>query len=322
MRAIRLIEIGAPLVLTDIPAPDVPAKYLQVAIKCGALNRRDYWMQQGLYPGIHLPVTPGSDGAGVCNGRDVVINPGLSWGESEHYQSTDFHILGMPEDGTLAELVHVPTENVYDKPPHLTWEEAAALPLAGVTAFRALFVQGEAKAGDKILITGIGGGVALTAMQFALAAGMEVSVTSGNDDKLSHARDKGATGIANYHHHEWMKELSKESGLFDVILDSAGGENFNQLLKLVRPGGRIVVYGGTQGKIHNLSPQVLYWRQATIRGSTMGSPKDFNDMLQFVNAHGIRPVVDSVFEPEHINDALVKLRDSTQFGKVVIRISS
>ena len=321
MRAIRLTELGAPFNLEDIPAPDAKGTSLKVLLKCAALNRRDYWMQQGQYPGIALPVTPGSDGAGICNGHEVVINPGLFWGDKEEYQSSDFHILGMPEDGTLAEEAIIPAENIHEKPSHLTWEEAAALPLAGVTAFRALFTQGQAKPGEKLLITGIGGGVALTAMQFAIASGMEVCVTSGNDEKLSNATALGAIGTANYHRADWTKDLSKAHGLFDIILDSAGGDSFNHLLKLVRPGGRIIVYGGTQGKIQNLSPQVLYWRQITLRGTTMGSQKDFGDMLKFVSEHQIRPVVDAVFEMDQINDAVAKLRDGTQFGKVVVRIT-
>jgi NADPH:quinone reductase-like Zn-dependent oxidoreductase len=278
-------------------------------------------MQQGLYPGITLPVTPGSDGAGITDAREVIINPGLFWGDSELYQGSHFNVLGMPVNGTFAEKVLVPEENIYDKPTHLSWEEAAALPLAGVTAYRALFVQGEAKPGEKVLISGVGGGVALMAMQFALAHGMEVSVTSGNDDKLERAKAMGVTSAMNYKEHDWTKKLTTQKIGFDLILDSAGGESFSHLQKLVKPGGRMIVYGGTLGKIHNLSPQILYWRQMTIRGTTMGSQKDFAAMLSFVNTHRIKPIVDSVYTLEDTNAALAKLRDSTQFGKVVIRIA-
>ncbi len=322
MRAIRLNEIGSPLTLAEIPSPMSEAGMSIVNLKYAALNRRDYWMQQGLYPGIIVPLTPGSDGSGLVDGREVVINPGLHWGDSERYQESKFNVLGMPADGTLAEQVIVPAENIYDKPTHLTWKEAAALPLAGVTAYRALLVQGEAQPGEKVLISGIGGGVALMAMQLALAHGLEVCVTSGNDDKLARARSMGATYTVNYNDPDWHKTLMKGNDGFDIILDSAGGESFSQLQRVVRPGGRMIVYGGTLGKIQNLSPQVLYWRQMTIRGSTMGSPKDFAAMLAFVNTHRIKPVIDSVFNMEDANAALAKLRESSQFGKVVIKIES
>jgi len=322
MRAMRLHEIGSPLKLSEIPSLAGENDKVVISMKCAALNRRDYWIQHGQYPGIALPVTLGSDGAGTTDGREVIINPGLNWGESVRVQGPDFNILGMPTQGTLAEEVLVPKENVFDKPNHLSWEEAAALPLAGVTAFRALFIQGNAAPLEKVLITGIGGGVALAAMQFAIAHRMEVCVTSGSDDKLSRALAMGAKGAVNYHDPDWIKTLTSTFGGFDLIIDSAGGENFSLMQRLVNPGGRIVVYGGTLGKIQNLSPQVMYWRQMHIIGSTMGSPKDFSAMLLFVNTHHIKPVVDSVFDLAETNAAMDKLRESAQFGKIVIRIAS
>jgi D-arabinose 1-dehydrogenase-like Zn-dependent alcohol dehydrogenase len=159
-------------------------------------------------------------------------------------------------------------------------------------------------------------------MQFALAHGMQVCVTSGNEEKQTRATALGVACAANYHDANWSKDLLKTFGEFDLVLDSAGGEGFNQLQRLVKPGGRMVVYGGTLGKISHLSPHLLYWRQMTVRGSTMGSQKDFAEMLAFVEKHQIKPVVDSIFDLEHTNAALEKLRDGTQFGKVVIRISA
>lgn len=317
----RLTRIGAPLEMCDVPAPVAGEGEVLVNLRCAALNRRDFWMQQGQYPRIDLPVTPGSDGAGICEGREVVIDPGLDWGNSESFQSSAFHILGMPRDGTLAETVTVPLKNVYPKPPHLSWEEAAALPLAGVSAYRAVFVQGKAQPGQKVLITGVGGGVALTAMQLCIAYGMEVVVTSGSEEKLAHALALGAAGAVNYKDPDWAKSIAEQHGTCDLVLDSAGGEAFAALPKLTSPGGRIVIYGGTLGKIQDLSPQVLYWRQIAIIGSTMGSASDFRAMLAFVSHHEIKPVVDRVFDLDNTNEALDKLRDGTQFGKVVIRIS-
>jgi NADPH:quinone reductase-like Zn-dependent oxidoreductase len=320
MRAARLTEIGKPLRLEEIPDAIPSGDNKVVHIRCAALNRRDFWMTQGQYPGIKLPVTPGSDGAGMCGNKAVVIDPGLNWGTSEAFQGEEFNILGMPHDGTLAGQVVLPETNLYPKPEHLTWEEAAAFPLAGVTAFRALFVKGQAESQQKVLITGVGGGVALTAMQFALTLGMEVSVTSGSAEKLARAKAMGAHHTENYNDQDWEKRILEKTGQVDVVIDSAGGKAFSVLPKLVKPGGRIVVYGGTLGKIQDLSPQVLFWRQISILGTSMGSPSDFATMLDFVNAHKIRPVVDSVFALDEINAAIERIGSSEQFGKVVVRI--
>ena len=321
MRAARLVEVGKALRIEDLPPLQAGPGMQVVDVRCAALNRRDYWMTTGMYPGISVPATLGSDGAGVCDGAEVVINPGLAWGPDEAVQGRDFSILGMPVDGTFAEQVLVPATQIYPKPAHLTWEEAASLPLAGVTAFRALFRQGGAGPGLRILITGIGGGVALTAMLFALASHMEVTVTSGSAWKLERAKALGAVRTANYTDPAWIQDLVARNILFDLILDSAGGAHFGDLLKLVKPGGKIVVYGGTLGKIRNLSPQVLFWRQIAIQGSSMGSPADFTAMLDFVNRHQIRPVVDSVFPLAEANLAVGKLEKSDQFGKVILHIS-
>jgi NADPH:quinone reductase-like Zn-dependent oxidoreductase len=320
MRAARLTGLHKPLSVEEIDDASAVSPERIVQVRCAALNRRDYWMTKGQYPGISFPTTPGSDGSGICDGQPVIIDPGLDWGASEAVQSKEFQILGMPRDGTLAEQVVVPGSNIYPKPEHLTWEEAAAFPLAGLTAYRALFVHGRAEPEQKVLITGVGGGVALTAMQFALAHGMETSVTSGSPAKLAQAAGMGAHHSANYNTPDWQKDILRKTGEFDLIIDSAGGEAFGLLPKLVKPGGRIVLYGGTLGKIQNLSPQVLFWRQISIHGTSMGSPADFMAMIAFVNKHQIRPIVDSVFELDDVNAAIDRIGSSEQFGKVVVRI--
>jgi zinc-binding alcohol dehydrogenase/oxidoreductase len=219
MKALVLNAIKTPLALEDHPAPSPAAGEAVVALKAAALNRRDYWITQGMYPGIMLPVVLGSDGAGVVasvgtnvdaawQGREVIIDPGLDWGDSEAAQSTKFHILGLPRDGTFADQVVVPATQLHDKPLHLTWQEAAALPLAGVTAYRALFSQGGLQRGDALLITGIGGGVATFALQFAIAAGANVWVTSSSDEKIARAVALGAKGGFNYKSDSWPKEAA------------------------------------------------------------------------------------------------------------------
>ncbi|MBK7871422.1 MAG: zinc-binding dehydrogenase [Saprospiraceae bacterium] len=292
-----------------------------VQIKAAALNRRDYFITQGLYPSIKFPCILGSDGAGLYNNREIIINPNHNWGNNSTFQSKEYHILGLPKQGTLAERIAVNPDRLVDKPSHLTWEQAAALPLAGMTAYRALFTKGQIQAGDKVLITGIGGGVALFAMQFAIAAGAKVFVTSGSSEKIAKAIEMGAAGGVNYNDKNWNQQLVEQAGSFDIILDSAGGESFVPLPKLCNPGGRIVIYGGTLGKIPEISPQIIFWRQLSILGSTMATDSEFKDMIHFVNKNKIIPVVDSIYDIKDGNAAFEKLAQSNQFGKIVITIN-
>lgn len=304
------------VVSPPFPGPDE----VLVALKAASLNHRDVWIMKGQYPGIRYPVILGSDGAGVCEGREVIIQPGIDWGNDERSQSGNYQILGLPNNGTLAEKVAVCRNQLFPKPAHLSMEEAAALPLAGLTAYRVLFSRCGVQAGEKLLITGAGGGVALLCIQFALKAGLEVYVTSGSNEKLDKAIAMGVAGGANYKTSEWPEKLKKMAGGFDVIIDGAGGADFSSLVKLCNPGGRIGIYGGTNGTVPNFSPQAIFWKQLSILGSTMGSPQDFTKMLEFVNKHKIAPVVDSIFSLEDGAAAFERMNRGGQFGKIVLTI--
>src|SRR5690606_17502168 len=181
-QAIVLHGVNDPLILAGVPVPTIDENEALVRIRAAALNRRDWWIQQGKYAGLKFPIILGSDGAGVVErvgsdahaqwvGREVIINPSLSWGSDEGFQGKAFHILGLPEDGAFAEFVRVPVANLHEKPAHLSFEDAAALPLGGLTAYRALFSRAGMKAGDKVLVVGAGGGVATFALQWAVHAG-------------------------------------------------------------------------------------------------------------------------------------------------------
>lgn len=320
MKALVLQELQKPLVYQEVELP-VPSKNeVLVQVKAAAFNRRDWWITQGQYSKIQLPVILGSDGAGLHNGVPVVLYPALEWGGNPAAQGKSFRVLGLPENGTFAEYICIPRANLAPKPTHLTWEQAAALPLAGLTAFRTLFTRCALRPGERVLITGIGGGVALMAMQLALAAGAEVYVTSGSEEKIKKAVLLGAAGGANYRTADWDKLLKNEVDGFDVIVDSAGGDGFALLPGLCNPGARIGIYGGSLGKINNLSPQILFWKQISILGATMGTPNEFTQMLDFVSQHQIVPVVDSVFPLAEGNTALQRLADGEQFGKVVLTV--
>ena len=301
-------------------AQDLTQNWVKVQVKQAAFNRRDYWITKGMYPGLKPGVVLGSDASGLLNDREVIVNPGLFWGNDERVQSDAFEVLGMPNHGSFCEELYVPRDNVFDKPPHLSMVEAAALPLAGLTAYRALFSRGACTQKSKILINGVGGGVAAMALQFSIAIGAEVFVTSSSSEKIEKAIQLGAKGGKNYKEADWSTEWLDNKLLFDVVIDSAGGQDFDRLIKLTAPGGRISVYGGTRGNIGQVNTALLFWRQISINGSTMGSPRDFQNMLNLVNKHQIKPLIDQVIEMDDFSDGFETLKNSSQFGKVVMNI--
>jgi NADPH:quinone reductase-like Zn-dependent oxidoreductase len=330
MRAVQLTAVNE-LTLADVPDPRAAPGEAVVRLRAAALNHRDVWIKLGQYAGLKFPCIPGSDGTGEVEsvgagvdsawvGREVIINPGLEWGGRESAQGGAFSILGLPRDGTFAEKIAVPATSLAPRPAHLTADEAAALPLAGLTAHRALMARARLKPDDRVLITGIGGGVALFALQIAVAQGAEVFVTSGHAEKISRAAALGAVGGANYREAGWAAVLAKAHGLFDVIVDSAGGEGFNELLDLAAPGGRIVFYGATRGNAPELALRKIFWRQLSLLGSTMGSPGDFAAMVEFVALHRLRPVISEVFPLARAAEAFARMERGDQFGKIVLQL--
>lgn len=300
-----------------------------IRIKAAALNRRDEWIRQGKYPGIRFETILGSDGAGVVEsvgegiasdvvGKEVLVNPNMNWGENPAVQAADYHIVGMPTHGTFAEYLVVNAKQVFEKPTHLSWSAAAALPLGGLTAYRAVFHHGQVTAGQNVLISGIGGGVAQFAFQFALAAGARVFVTSGQQEKLDKALAMGAEAGFNYKEDGWQKAATKQSGGFDCVIDSAGGDQLNDFVKMMKPAGRIVFYGATNGMPAKLDMFRMFWNQITLQGSTMGNDTEFAEMIEFVADHKIEPVIDSIRPFDQIVSAFDDMRDGKQFGKLVV----
>ncbi len=338
MQAILIAETHQPVTLTEFDTPTPGPGQAVVKLRAAALNHRDVFVQQGLYPGMKLPVVPGADGAGVVSeigesvdtellGREVIINCSLDWGDNPNFYGPNFRILGMPDNGTFADYVLVGADTLHTKPAHLSFEEAAALPLAGLTAWRALMSRAKLdhNRNEKVLITGTGGGAALFALQFAVAAGAEVWVTSGSDEKLERAKALGATGGVNYKSTDWHKTLMAQTGggrtgYFDVVIDSAAGPGFALLTDVAAPGGRIVIFGGTAGKIDGLIPPKVFFKQLNIMGSTMGTPTEFADMVAFVEKHRIRPVIDTVMPLAEAEAALRRMDAGQQFGKIVLAI--
>lgn len=335
MNALILEGIGEPLRMKIVPIPKLREGEALVKIRAASFNRRDWWIQQGNYAGLKFPITLGSDGAGVVAairainqaeaekqwmGKAVIINPSLNWLDDSAAQPKDFSILGLPEDGTFAEYVRVPIYALFEKPKHLTFEEAAALPLAGLTAYRALFVKGEVKPYEKVLITGIGGGAATYALQWALHAGAEVYVTSSSEEKIQKAIQSGAKAGFKYTDPNWADRVKEVTGGVDVIIDSALGPEFAKFLDIANPGGRIVFFGGTAGDLPELNGRKIFWKQLQIKGTTMGSTEDFKRMITYTEQHQIRPIIDVVMPWFLAQHAMDSMKTSSQFGKIVIEM--
>ncbi len=322
MKAIRLHETGGPekLRIEEVPQPQAQPGETIVRVHAAALNHRDVFITQGLYANVKLPCTLGADGAGEVDGKDVLIDPTIGWGDDDRVWRQDATILGMPRDGTFAQYVSVPSENVHAKPEHLSYEEAAAVPLAGVTAFRATFARGQLQEGETVLLTGIGGGVQTFVLLFAKACGARVVATSSSDEKLARAKALGADITVNYKTDpDWHKTVRKLAGTIDMVVDSAGSDTFAKVVTVVRSGGRVVTYGGTAGEA-KLRMYPVFWNHLDIRGTSMGSPKDFSAMLHFINKHRIKPVIDRVYEFDQVVEAAQRMNEAGQFGKIVLRV--
>jgi zinc-binding alcohol dehydrogenase/oxidoreductase len=336
MKAAVLKSVNEPILVEQINTPEAGEGEVLVQLKAASLNHRDVWIQKGLYPQITTPIVLGSDGSGIVSatgtgvdknwlGKSVIINPSHNWGDNPAFYSEEYKILGLPDNGTFAEFAKIKAKYLMEKPEFLSFEQAAALPMGGLTAWRSLISRAHLTKKDRVLITGAGGGVALFAVQFAIAAGAEVWVTSGSDDKIQKAMAMGAKGGINYKNPTWFRDLlvkarGKKTGYFDVIIDSAGGPGFARLIDIAAPGARICFYGGGSGNITDVVPAKVFFKQLNIYGSTMGNEAEFSDMIDFVKTHKIIPVIDEILSLEQAEEAFRKMDSGRQFGKIVFKI--
>lgn len=332
MKALLLVdEPGDKIKIKEVEKPRLQQGQALVRVKAAALNHRDQWCRENKYPSIKYNVILGSDGAGVVEevfdpedkfwlSKEVIINPNINWGTSPDVQQLDYKILGMPNHGTFAEYVAVGIDRLVEKPSHLDFAQASALPLGGLTAFRALFTHGKVKEGHQVLISGIGGGVAQFAFLFALQAGAKLSITSSSESKLAKVVGLGAVFGFNYNDKDWHKEAYNKSRGYNLIIDSAGGNQVNTFIKILKPAGKIVFYGATNGLPTSLDMYRLFWNQGTIQGSTMGSDAEFMKMTHFVKEHKIVPIIDSVRPFKDIVSAFDDMREGKQLGKLVVEL--
>jgi NADPH:quinone reductase-like Zn-dependent oxidoreductase len=325
MHAVVLEEFGSADVLRPGEAPDpVPrAGWTTVRLRAAALNWHDVLVRRGLYSSP-LPHVLGADGAGIdeSTGGQVVIVPSLMWGANEAAPGPDWEILGDHRPGTYSERVQVPTSCVAPKPDGWSWVEAAALPLVGLTTYRALLCRARLEEGESLLVLGAGGGVATTAVILGHALGCRVAVTSSADDKIARSRELGAVDGVRYDDPGWVqhaRDLSPGGRGFDVVLDSVG--TWSESIAALRPGGRLVVLGASREAQPQLDARSFYFGQYSLLGTTMGSLVDFAGLLRLLDERRVRPpVLDRSFPLDRAADAHTFLESGSAFGKVTLEI--
>lgn len=305
----------------DVPDPAARPGWVAVDLKACALNWHDVLLRRGQYPHFGLPRIPGSDGAGVRSdtGEPVIVAPGLFWGDRDDVPAPEFEILGDRTDGTYAERVLVPEDHLRPLPDGWSWTDAAALPLAGLTAYRALFTRGGTTAGETVVVLGAGGGVATTAIGLARLAGARVLVTTSTPAKLARAREVGADDGVLYTEDGWaarLRALTAEGA--DVVIDSVGA-TWPQALEVLRPGGRLVTFGATGGARAAVDVRRFYFGQQTILGTTMGSLRDLDGLLALLRDHpSWRPVVHDVLPLSSAAEAHARMERREHVGKFVL----
>ncbi len=341
MKAVMLDEHGDLDVLRygEFPTPEPREDEVLVKVAAVALNHLDLGVRKGL-PGLKLemPHIPGCDVAGTVaglgdrvsglgEGDRIVVNPGLSCGVCEFCVGGEdslcrtYKILGEHVRGGYAEYVAVPARNVYPLPDDFGFEEAAAFPLVFMTAWRMLMSRAKVRAGEDVLILGVGGGVSSAAVQMAKLAGARVFATSSSDEKLERAAGLGADVLINYAEEDFSKRVWQETGKrgVDVVVDSVGEATWEGSLRALANGGRLVTCGATTGPIGKTNIRIVFWRQLTILGSTMASRSEFEAMMKLVFRRQLIPVVDKVFPLAEAREAQARLEAGAQFGKILLK---
>jgi len=323
VKAIRIHEDGGPDVLRYEEAPDpVPGEgQVLIALRAASLNHLDVWIRQGL-PSVPKPRILGADGAGVvvsgdghAPGARVVINPGIDHGNGK------ITVIGEHRDGTHAELIAVPREQVYAIPDDMDFESAAAFPLVFETAYRMLATKAGLREEEWLLAWGIGSGVSTACLAIAKSLGARVIVTSSSDEKLEHARELGADATLNHDSDDvvtTVKELT--GGGAHVVVDHVGEATWQRSLAAARADGRVCVCGATSGPNPPAQLHRIWWKQLTIFGSTMGTRRDFEAVYDLVVSGQAVPVIDHVFPLADAAAAHARLEAGEQLGKIVLRI--
>jgi NADPH:quinone reductase-like Zn-dependent oxidoreductase len=331
------------LQLSEVHEPENPGPgHVRVALRAAALNHLDLFVVRGLPHEYHFPHIVGADGAGVVDavgsevrsvrpGDRVMLNPGIPDYACEYCRAGEqslcrrYGILGEHLPGTMAQYVVVPEQNVAIIPTlatPLTWVEAAAFSLVTLTAWRMVVTRAQLVAGETVLIWGIGGGVALAALRIAKLKGARVIVTSSSDAKLHEAQTLGADATLNYKTQKISQEvraLTDKRGA-DVVIESVGEATWDESLRSLGRGGRLVTCGSTSGPHVSLDLRRLFWHQWSIMGSTMGNDAEYREIVRLLGAGELRPVVDRVFPFGEARAAFERLDRGEQLGKIVVEV--
>lgn len=305
------------LELGDHPDPSPPEGWEVVRVKASSLNHHDLWALRGVaLKEDQLPMVLGSDAAGVTqDGREVVVHAVIAdpdEGGGDETQDPARAILSERHDGTFAELVAVPRRNLVDKPEELSFAEASCLPTAYLTVYRALFVRAGVRPGDRLLIQGSGGGTTTAAILLGKAAGLRVYTTSRSEEKRKQAIELGADD--SFDTGERLPER------VDVVFESVGRATWEHSLRSLRPGGTMVVVGATSGRSAETSLPHIFFRQLRVIGSTMGTRDEMISLLRFMQATGVRPLVDDVIPIREGRRAFERMNEGEVFGKLVLSL--
>ena len=324
----------------DVPKPSPGVGEVLVQVRAASLNHLDIWVRKGGRFSLPMPHVLGSDAAGLIVelghgvqgvelGQEVTINPALYCGHCEFCRQgqqslcADFSIVGASRPGTYAEFVTVPADNVLPKPAGMSFEQASTLGVAYVTAWRMLFTRAKVQPGDTVLIHGIGGGVATAGLQLAKLGGARVIVTSSSAEKLEHARRLGADDAIDYSRQDVVaavRDYTAGRGV-DIAFDAVGAATWQLDFDCLRRGGTIVLCGVTTGQQATTNLQQLYWNQLTVLGSTSGSLEDFRRMTAAMEHDHLEPVIDSVLPLDQAVDAMRRMEEARQLGKIVLKVS-
>lgn len=342
MKALAFNAFGGPevLKLQDVPDPKLAPDHVLVRVRACALNHLDLFVREGI-PALKTPlpfwtgcdiagdvVEVGAAVAGVKAGTRVVVNPNLTCDRCEFCRRGEsslcvrYGILGEHRPGGMAELVPVRADRVLALPDAIAYEDAASFVLTNMTAWRMVVTQGQLRAGQDVLILGVGGGVSSTAVQIAKLCGARVFVTSSSDDKLERARQLGADVGINYTKDDWAKKVFEETGRrgVDLVVENVGASTWKQSLRSVRKGGRLVTCGATSGPIGETDIRIVFWNQISIVGATMASDAEFHEVMKLFFAGRLRAIVDEVVPLAEGAAAQQRLADAKQFGKLVLRV--
>ena len=340
MRAAAFAEFGGPEVVRihEMETPEPGPGEVRIAVRAAAMNHLDLWVRRGLPLKITMPHIGGSDVAGVVDavgpgvegvqeGARVVVDPSLdyAWYEGVLGGPTlpgpEFRIIGEHTQGGFAEYCVVPAANLMEIPEHVPFETAAAASLVAVTAWRALMVRGGLKAGERVLITGASGGVSTLAIQLARLAGAEVFAVTSGPDNVERVKDLGAHAVYDRLETNWGKQVWLDTGKrgVDLALDAVGQSVWAQCLKALAVRGRLVTYGATTGAAGETEIRLVFWRQLSILGSTMGSPGEYRTVMDLVFQGKVTPVIHAVLPLEETRRAHEMLEAGEVFGKVVLK---